>query len=30
MQRVQLTYRFRLYPKKEQEERMLEALELCR
>jgi putative transposase len=30
MQRFQLTYKFRLYPKKEQEERLLETLELCR
>jgi len=28
MQKVQLTYRFRLYPKREQEERLLETLEL--
>ena len=28
MQKVQLTYRFRLYPKHEQEERLLETLEL--
>jgi len=30
MQKVQLTYKFRLYPKKGQEERLLETLELCR
>ena len=30
MQRIQLTYKFRLYPKKEHEERLLETLELCR
>jgi len=30
MQKIQLTYKFRLYPKKEQEERLLETLELCR
>jgi len=30
MQKVQLTYRFRLYPKPEHEERLLETLELCR
>jgi len=30
MQKVQLTYKFRLYPKHEQEERLLETLELCR
>jgi putative transposase len=30
MRRVQLTYKFRLYPKKEHEERLLETLELCR
>ena len=30
MQKVQLTYKFRLYPKREQEERLLETLELCR
>jgi putative transposase len=27
---MQLTYKFRLYPKREQEERLLETLELCR
>ena len=30
MQRIQLTYKFRLYPKREHEERLLETLELCR
>ena len=30
MQRFQLTYKFRLYPKREQEERLLETLDLCR
>jgi putative transposase len=30
MQKVQITYKFRLYPKKEQEEKLLETLELCR
>jgi len=30
MQAIRLTYKFRLYPKKEQEERLLETLELCR
>jgi len=30
MQKVQLTYKFRLYPKTEHEERLLETLELCR
>jgi putative transposase len=30
MQTIQLTYKFRLYPKKEQEERLLETLDLCR
>jgi putative transposase len=30
MQKIQLTYKFRLYPKKEQKERLLETLELCR
>jgi putative transposase len=30
MQRFQVTYKFRLYPKKEQEERLLETLESCR
>ncbi|MEM2841882.1 MAG: helix-turn-helix domain-containing protein, partial [Thermoproteota archaeon] len=30
MRRVQLTYKFRLYPRKEQEEKLLETLELCR
>jgi len=30
MQKVQLAYKFRLYPKREQEERLLETLELCR
>jgi transposase len=30
MQKVQLTYKFRLYPKKEQEEKLLETFELCR
>ncbi|MEM2896723.1 MAG: helix-turn-helix domain-containing protein [Candidatus Bathyarchaeia archaeon] len=25
-----MTYKFRLYPKREQEERLFEALELCR
>jgi len=30
MQKVQLTYKFRLYPKPEHEERLLETLELCR
>ncbi len=30
MRKVQLTYKFRLYPKKEHEERLLETLELCR
>lgn len=30
MRRVQLTYKFRLYPKKEHEKRLLETLELCR
>ncbi|PUA32627.1 MAG: transposase [Candidatus Terraquivivens tikiterensis] len=30
MQKVQLTYKFRLYPKKGQDERLLETLELCR
>jgi len=29
-QKIQLTYKFRLYPKREQEERLLETLELCR
>ncbi|MBS7610693.1 transposase [Candidatus Bathyarchaeota archaeon] len=27
---MQVTYKFRLYPKKEQEDKLLEALELCR
>lgn len=30
MQKIQLTYKFRLYPKKEQDEKLLETLELCR
>ncbi len=30
MQRIQLTYKFRLYPKKEHEKNLLETLELCR
>ncbi|MEM3883225.1 MAG: transposase [Candidatus Methanomethyliaceae archaeon] len=30
MRKVQLTYKFRLYPNKEQEGRLLETLELCR
>jgi len=30
MRKVQLTYKFRLYPKPEQEKRLLETLELCR
>ncbi len=30
MQKVQLTYKFRLYPKPEHEEKLLETLELCR
>lgn len=30
MQKVQLTYKFRLYPKPEHEARLLETLELCR
>jgi len=30
MQRFQLTYNFRLYPKREEEERLLETLDLCR
>ncbi|MEM2897245.1 MAG: helix-turn-helix domain-containing protein [Candidatus Bathyarchaeia archaeon] len=30
MRRIQLTYKFRLYPRKEQEEKLLETLELCR
>jgi len=30
MRKVQLTYKFRLYPKSEQEERLLDTLELCR
>ncbi|WP_103286614.1 helix-turn-helix domain-containing protein [Candidatus Nitrosocaldus cavascurensis] len=30
MKKVQLTYKFRLYPKEEQEDKMLETLELCR
>ncbi|MEM3532053.1 MAG: transposase [Candidatus Methanomethyliaceae archaeon] len=30
MRKVQLTYKFRLYPNKEQEERLFETLELCR
>jgi len=30
MRKVKLTYKFRLYPKHEQEERLLETLELCR
>ena len=30
MKKTQLTYKFRLYPKKEQEKKLLEALELCR
>ena len=30
MRKVQLTYKFRLYPKREQEEKLLETLELCR
>jgi len=30
MRKVQITYKFRLYPKPEHEERLLEALELCR
>ncbi len=30
MGRVQVTYKFRLYPKGEQEEKLLETLELCR
>jgi len=30
VQAIQLTYKFRLYPKKKQEERLLETLELCR
>jgi transposase len=29
MQKVQLTYKFRLYTEREQEERLLETLELC-
>jgi|GEM_PF-5637321 len=28
MGKVQLTYKFRLYPKKEQEERLIETLEI--
>ncbi|MEM0327469.1 MAG: helix-turn-helix domain-containing protein [Thermoproteota archaeon] len=27
---MQITYKFRLYPNKEQEEKLLETLELCR
>ena len=30
MRKVQITYKFRLYPKPEQEKRLLETLELCR
>jgi putative transposase len=30
MRKIQLTYKFRLYPKSEQEQRLLETLELCR
>ena len=30
MQKTRLTYKFRLYPKKEQEEKLLGTLELCR
>ncbi|MBC7112900.1 MAG: IS200/IS605 family element transposase accessory protein TnpB [Candidatus Methanomethyliales bacterium] len=30
MQKVKLTYKFRLYPKPEHEEKLLETLELCR
>ncbi|MBS7613667.1 helix-turn-helix domain-containing protein, partial [Candidatus Bathyarchaeota archaeon] len=30
MGEIQVTYKFRLYPKKEQEDKLLEALELCR
>jgi len=30
MGKVQVTYKFRLYPKGEQEEKLLETLELCR
>jgi len=30
MKKINLTYKFRLYPKKEQEEKLLENLELCR
>jgi putative transposase len=30
MRKAELTYKFRLYPKKEQEERLLGTLELCR
>ena len=30
MQKVKLTYKFRLYPKLEHENRLLETLELCR
>ncbi|MEX2704896.1 MAG: RNA-guided endonuclease InsQ/TnpB family protein [Candidatus Freyrarchaeum guaymaensis] len=30
MRKVQLTYKFRLYPKPEHEEKLLETLELCR
>jgi len=30
MRKIQLTYKFRLYPKKKQEEKLVETLELCR
>jgi putative transposase len=30
MGKVQLTYKFRLYPEKEQEEKLIETLEVCR
>jgi len=30
MRKAQITYKFRLYPKNEQEEKLLETLELCR
>lgn len=30
MQAIQLTYKFTLYPKKGEEEKLLETLELCR
>jgi len=30
MRKVQLTYKFRLYPKEEHKEKLLETLEICR